>query len=36
MTVAPDGKKVTVVYTNKLTGRTSTSVADQAVVAFRL
>jgi GH15 family glucan-1,4-alpha-glucosidase len=29
MTVAPDGKKMTVVYTNKLTGRVSTSVAEK-------
>jgi hypothetical protein len=29
MTVAPDGKKMTVVTTNKLTGRTSTSVAEK-------
>jgi len=29
MTVAPDGKKMTVVATNKLTGRTSTSVAEK-------
>jgi GH15 family glucan-1,4-alpha-glucosidase len=29
MTVAPDGKKMTVVSTNKLTGRTSTSVAEK-------
>lgn len=29
MTVSPDGKKMTVVYANKLTGRTSTSVAQK-------
>ena len=29
MTVAPDGKKMTSVYTNKLTGATSTSVAEK-------
>jgi hypothetical protein len=29
MTVAPDGKKMTVIYTNKLTGTTSTSVAEK-------
>jgi len=29
MTVSPDGKKMSVVYTNKLTGRTSTSVAQK-------
>jgi hypothetical protein len=29
MTVAPDGKKMTAVYTNKVTGRTFTSVAEK-------
>ncbi len=29
MTVAPDGKKMTTIYTNKLTGTTSTSVAEK-------
>ena len=29
MTVSPDGKKMTVVFTDKRTGRTSTSVADK-------
>ena len=34
MTVAPDGKKMTVVYTNKQTGRISTSVAEKQLAPY--